>query len=387
MIKVTKPNQKGALFMYQNYNMDQVVLPLDLEVKIPETDIVKAVNELVESIPEDLFYLVEKKTGRPAYHPKMMMKVLLYAYTQSVFSGRKIERLMSDSIRMMWLTNREVVSYRTINRFRVEPTTAALLEECFIQFRSQLVHSQLIDNEAIYIDGTKLEADANKFSFVWKKSTEKYNQSLKEKSQQFYEELYREEILPCLKEESDEIGLSTEQLVEARDYLANEIAEATERIEQSTDKFATSKLKRKRRADKKYLRKITEDFLPRRKKYDEHLATFGARNSFSKTDTDATFMRMKDDYMKNGQLKPGYNLQIATEKQFTLAYNLYPNPTDTRTLPDFLAIYQKLHQELPEYVVADAGYGSESNYQHIIDDLNRIPLITYGSYYRDKKKK
>lgn len=387
MIKVTKLNQKGALFMYQNYNMNQVVLPLDLEVKIPENDLVKAVNALVESIPDDLFYLVEKRTGRPAYHPKMMMKVLLYAYSQSVFSGRKIERLMSDSIRMMWLSNHEVVSYRTINRFRVEPTTAVLLEECFIQFRCQLVRAQLIDDEAIYIDGTKLEADANKFSFVWKKATEKYERSLKEKSQQFYEELYQADILPCLKEESDEIGLTATQLTEARDYLTDEITEMTAKIDQTADKATASHLKKKRRTAKKHLRKISEDFLPRRQKYDTHFATFGTRNSFSKTDNDATFMRMKDDYMKNGQLKPGYNLQIATENQFTLAYKLYPNPTDTRTLPDFLATYNKLHQELPDYIVADAGYGSEANYQHIIDELNRIPLITYGSYYRDKKKK
>lgn len=98
-------------------------------------------------------------------------------------------------------------------------------------------------------------------------------------------------------------------------------------------------------------------------------------------------MRMKDDYMKNGQLKPGYNLQIATENQFTLSYALYPNPTDTRTLPDFLATHKSWHGVLPTYIVADAGYGSESNCQHILDDCDRIPLITYGTYYREKKKK
>ncbi len=88
-------------------------------------------------------------------------------------------------------------------------------------------------------------------------------------------------------------------------------------------------------------------------------------------------MRMKEDHMKNGQLKPGYNLQIATNSQFVLSYNVYQNPTDTRTMIPFLNSIQETYGHLPEYIVADAGYGSESNYKAIIDDFNRTPLITY----------
>lgn len=103
---------------------------------------------------------------------------------------------------------------------------------------------------------------------------------------------------------------------------------------------------------------------------------FGARNSYSKTDQDATFMRMKDNYMKNDQLKPGYNVQIATEGQYTLAFDVYPNPTDTRTLIPFLDTIEKRFFELPTYLVADAGYGSEQNYGDIIENRKRTPLIT-----------
>src|SRR5699024_8969508 len=86
------------------------------------------------------------------------------------------------------------------------------------------------------------------------------------------------------------------------------------------------------------------------------------RNSYSKTDHDATFMRMKEDYMRNGQLKAGYNLQVATEGQYPLAYDLFPNPTDT-------------------------GYGSEQNYDDVLNVRKRIPLITYNQYRKEKKKK
>jgi len=114
---------------------------------------------------------------------------------------------------------------------------------------------------------------------------------------------------------------------------------------------------------------------------------FGDRNSYSKTDHDATFMRMKDDYMRNGQLKAGYNVQLATEGQYALAYDVFPNPTDTRTLIPFLDTIERNFFELPEYIVADAGYGSEQNYEDIIKNRNRTPLITYNQYRKEKKKK
>lgn len=91
--------------------------------------------------------------------------------------------------------------------------------------------------------------------------------------------------------------------------------------------------------------------------------------------------------MKNGQLKPGYNLHIATNSQFVLSYNVYQNPTDTRMMIPFLNSIQKTYGHLPEYIVADAGYGSEPNYMAIIDDFNRIPLITYGMFIKNKTKK
>src|SRR5699024_7336825 len=108
---------------------------------------------------------------------------------------------------------------------------------------------------------------------------------------------------------------------------------------------------------------------------------------YSKTDFDATFMRMKDDYMKNGQLKPGYNVQIATESQYTLAYDIFPNPTDTRTLIPFLDKIENHFFNLPDYIVADAGYGSEQNYHNILESRNLSTLITYNSYRKEQKRK
>lgn len=371
--------------MFKHYTMNQVVLPLDLEIKLQENDIAYAVNDVVESIPDEAFIKFLRATGCPAYHPRMMMKVILCAYTQSVFSGRKIEGLLKDSVRMMWLAQGYEPSYRTINRFRVHPEVKELLRQCFVQFRCQLVQEKLIDEEAIFIDGTKIEANANKFTFVWRKSIEKYSANLVEKSNQVYDELLEKEVIPEIERESlDE--LSTEELEKIVEKLDDKVEKYDKKIEESEGVSERKKLRSERKAPKQY-RKQFKDYLARKQKYQNDMEIFGERNSYSKTDHDATFMRMKDDYMKNGQLKAGYNVQAATEGQYVLAYDVFPNPTDTRTFIPFLDKIEEGFFELPPYIVADAGYGSEQNYEDTIENRKRTPLITYNQYRKEKKKK
>ena len=365
--------------------MNQLFLPLDLAVKLQENDIAFAIHHLVESIPERAFDSFQRPTGCPSYHPRMMLKIILCGYTQSAFSGRKIEDLTKDSISMMWLAQGYEPSYRTINRFRVHPDMKDLIRECFVQFRVQLIEEKLIDQEAIFIDGTKIEANANKFTFVWKKSVEKHHNNLVEKSNQLYNELLEKQIIPELQRE-DEEQLSIEELTQIAGKLEEVVEDYTQKID-STDDVAMRKQLRSERKTPKQILKQVYDWITRKQKYEKDFEVFGTRNSYSKTDKDATFMRMKDDYMKNGQLKPGYNVQIATEGQYTLAYSLFSNPTDTRTLIPFLNEIEKHYFELPKHIVADAGYGSEQNYNDILSNRKREALITYNMYLKEQKKK
>jgi transposase len=365
--------------------MNQVVLPLDLEIKLHKNDIAYAVNDVVENIPDDAFEGFLRETGCPAYHPRMMMKIILCAYTQSVFSGRKIEGLLNDSVRMMWLAQGYEPSYRTINRFRVHPGVKELLRQCFVQFRCQLVQEKVIEDEAIFIDGTKIEANANKFTFVWRKSTERYSAKLVERSNQMYDELLEKEIIPEMERESAD-ELSTEELSKIVEQLDEKVEVYDKKIEASADGSDRKKIRSERKEPKQY-RKQFKDFVARKQKYQQDMVIFRDRNSYSKTDHDATFMRMKDDYMKNGQLKAGYNVQLATEGQYALAYDVFPNPTDTRALIPFLDNIEDRYFKLPNYIVADAGYGSEQNYEDIIEHRSRTPLITYNQYRKEKKKK
>ncbi|PLS16124.1 hypothetical protein CVD28_18975 [Bacillus sp. M6-12] len=138
------------------------------------------------------------------------------------------------------------------------------------------------------------------------------------------------------------------------------------------------------------LKLIRKDFLPRLAKYKVQNKTFGDRNSYSKTDPDATFMRMKEDHMKNGQLKPGYNVQMATENQFILFYTIHQRPTDTRCFIPHLEKLASSSLPMPKTVIADAGYGSEENYLYAIGEEKEPRfdfLIPYGTYLKDKTRK
>ncbi|WP_350015349.1 transposase [Streptococcus sp. KHUD_010] len=268
--------------------------------------------------------------GRPSYHPKLLLSALLFAYSQRNFSGRKIEKMMAENLAMQYLTGQLVVSYRTINRFRVAAGMENLLRELFIELNLQLKMEKLVTLDGLYIDGTKIEANVNKYSFVWKKATEKFSAKLQEQMQVYFQEEITPLIHQAIELDTQE-SISSEQLTEFAQLLEEELAGLSQDIEETPVKGKYER-KTKRRKLKKVLRKVKDDFSVRTEKYEIYQETFQGRKSFSKTDHDATFMRMKEDPMRNGQLKPGYNLQIATENQFVLHYDIYPNPTDTRTI-------------------------------------------------------
>ncbi|WP_158696571.1 transposase [Staphylococcus agnetis] len=239
--------------MYKNYNMSQLTLPIETEITFPKNDVSTIINHLVESIPDAEFNDYYNHRGPSSYHPKMMLKILLYSYSQSVFSGRKIEFLLRDSCRLMWLAQGQTPSYRTINRFRVNPYMMGILQTLFVGFRAQLIEDKLISEDVVYIDGTKLEANANKYTFQWLANTERFSQSVVEKSNTLYETLVAEEIIPEIKKESSE-ELSKEEMNQIETYLENKEKNLTSQIE-NTDNTQELKTLRKQRSQIKKAKK------------------------------------------------------------------------------------------------------------------------------------
>ncbi|WP_338757170.1 IS1182 family transposase [Levilactobacillus brevis] len=381
--------------MQMNYTNNQTTLKLELDWEPEEHHIAWAISTLVDSIPTGDLEAESSWTGRPEYPVKMLLKMLLFSYSRSVFSGRKIAEMGDENLVMRWLMGNIVTvpSYRTINRFRVHPRTKTLIKRLYSLFRTQLTSLGLIDDSALYIDGTKLAANANKYTFVWRKSVEKNEPKLDEKSNQLYDQIIQNEVDLAVRQETDG-SLDSTELKAVSDKVSDEIDNLNQVIANEKVKPGGSQNKRRRRKLKHFNHLLKTDLIPRKRNYEFANKTFGERNSFAKTDTDATFMRMKEDPMKNGQLKPGYNLQVASQNQYALYFDLFQRPTDTRTLIPFLSNIFAQAPKASRYVVADAGYGSEMNYQFIADDLERDFLIPYGmyekeqtrAYHKDKRK-
>lgn len=377
---------------FQPYNNQQIQVIFDIQELIPEHHVARVVDEMVEAIPDKQLFQHYPGGGRPPFHPKMMLKVILFAYSQKEYSCREIEKLTQENLPTMWLAAMQQPDFRTINDFRgirMKP----MMDELYETMILKLIEDQYITMENYFLDGTKIEADANKYSFVWKKATKRYEEKLKgriKETLQHIEEIAKAEELELLKESLQETEADPSQLEEIATQLETNMQSLSVEIEEEKD-TAVRKEKKKKRSDmKKPLKLIRENFLPRLAKYKVQNETFGDRNSYSKTDTDATFMRMKDDHMKNGQLKPGYNVQMATENQFILFYTIHQRPTDTRCFIPHLEKLTSSSLPIPKTVIADAGYGSEENYLYAVGE-EKDPrfhfLIPYGTYLKEQTRK
>lgn len=272
--------------MYSHYNTNQTTLPLEIRSLLPQNHLVFTVEQVVNTLDERVFENCYHEVGRPSYHPKMLLASLLFAYSQGIFSGRKIEKMMIETIAMQYLTGQLVVSYRTINRFRVATGMKDLTRDLFIDLNLRLKMEELVTLDCLYIDGTKIEANANKYSFVWKKATDKFSAKLQTKLKSYFQE----EITPLIQKAiilDEEEPVTSQQLSEFAQLLEDELQAVNQTIEENPIKGKDER-KTKRRKLKKVLRKVTDDFSVRTKKYETHQETFEGRNSFSKTDTDAT---------------------------------------------------------------------------------------------------
>ena len=308
------------------------------------------INRLVES----LAVRRPRIMGRPReYDPRMLLKLVLLAYSYGIISCRKIERFARENLVAMWLTQEQRPTYRTIARFIISEELEEMIQSSFKEFHSYLKAQGMID-EASFIDGTKILANANKYSFVWKKRTIKYSELNVEKARQLIHEIKQAEVKINVDEEKFDI----EQLDTVIALLEQRIEVLNQRVSE-TAKVSPNPAKQERRHAKKYLHAL-DRCRQKHLEYQTQAQIAGQQNSYSKTDHDATFMCLKEDPMQNGQTKPAYNLQIITNSQYVLGYGLMQNPTDTRTLIPFL---HQLNQNgvLGREIVADAGYGSESN--------------------------
>ena len=339
---------KRSNIRFKEVTSEQLVLfPSNISDKIRINHPVRIVNEIVNQLNIDDILSTYKGGGTSSYHPRVMIKILFYSYLNNIYSSRKIERQLEENIHYMWLSGNSTPNFRTINDFRSKRLKGKI-QTLFANLVQILADMGYVSLKTQYIDGTKIESASNRYTFVWRGSVEKYKEKLETKISSILRDIDSEiekDTIAAKSEKESERPIDSKQ-------LQAKINELNQRLSQLN------------KQQKKQIKQLETDALPRLKKYEKQLDTLGERNSFSKTDTDATFMRMKEDHMKNGQLKPAYNIQISTENQFITNYSLHQRPGDPATFIPHIGQFKQLFNCQSEIIVADSGYGSEQNYKH-----------------------
>ena len=349
-----------------------VLFPQRIDKDIAEEDPVRLVSGIVESLDLSSFRKLYKERGRSPYDPKMLLKVIIYAYMNNIYSCRKIERSLKRDVHFIWLAGYEQPDFITINRFRNRVKHE--INNVFTQLVLLLNAKGLVTLDVEYIDGTKIESKANKYTFVWRKTVEKNRAKLLEKIRVLLSQV--DDAIAQDKAEEEAVSFTPETLTE----IATELRDALAEQPASKSKEGKKALRQKQ----KQVRQL-EEMADKLSEYNSHLETLGERNSYSKTDKEATFMRMKEDAMNNGQTKPGYNLQIGTENQFITDFGFFPNPTDTLTMIPFLSSFSMRYDRQPKEVCADAGYGSEENYAYM-EANGTEAYVKYNYFHKEQKR-
>lgn len=356
---------------FKKYQQHQLyLLPPSLEELVPEKHPVRIVNTIVDQLDISKLEREYKSGGTSSYHPRMLLKVMIYSYLDNIYSSRLMERQLKENVHYMWLSGMSKPDHNTINRFRSQRLKNSL-ETIFTHVVELMVGQGLVNLKQAFIDGTKIEANANKYTFVWGRSISKSKDRIALQLKELW--AYTQQIA---QEELNEPEPPDFDPVDP-EKIRETLAKIDQALKQSPD--ASKEIKQKVNYAKR-------NWSSKLEKYAQQEAQLGSRNSMSKTDVDATFMRMKEDHMLNGQLKPGYNIQLSTNDQFILCYSVHQQSNDYNTLPIHLNRFEKMYGIVPDDVVTDAGYGSEENYSWL-EDKGINAYVKYPYFDKEQNNK
>lgn len=365
---------RKPIYLHQDYTLNeegyQLKLPLNLETIIPVDDSVRLLSQFVEAMDlTDLYSTYERIN---TVSPRTLLKIVLYSYMNGDYSSRSMELNCKRDINFMYLLEgKPVPDHATFARFRsihFAPCAKRILAE----MSALLYELGEVSGETIFIDGTKIEACANKYTFVWKKAVTKNHEKLLIKIAALIaecEQLYGIQIV-----HGDTVRMKHVKRLRKKLYALKQ----EENIE-----FVYGIGKRKSPLQKSI--ETLEEYLKRLKGYTKKLHICGKRNSYSKTDPDATFMRMKEDAMGNGQLKPAFNLQHGVDSEYIVWLTTGPQPADATTLIPFLKETEEYLAFKYQKIIADAGYESEENYV-FLDQNQQLAFIKPSNYEISKKR-
>jgi transposase len=349
--KRKKRPKRGSPQVFLGYQQEQMMLlPPSLGDLIPQKHLVRVVSQVIDGLDLSSLLRSYKGGGRSAYHPQMLLKVLVYGYLMKIYTGRTIARALRQDIHFMWLSGMRQPDFRTLNDFR-SGRLRKEFENIFLQSVMFLHEHKYIRLEQYFLDGTKLQANANRYTPVWAKNTRRYKEAIQKKIQGWVAEidtLVEQENLQYGDRDLEELGEESTLTSEA---LQEHIGRVNKVIKETA---STETNKRLARA----VRQLERVGLPKLQNYEHQEHMLGERRSYSKTDPSATFMRVKD-----GRTLPAYNVLAGMENQFVVGYSLHQKSTETDCLPAHLMWFRNAYGRDPNALIADKGFGSEENYE------------------------
>ena len=359
---------------YTSFSLDyQIKLPLDLEISIPSDDPVRLVSTFVEEMDLSELYKTYGRIRKNQATPRQMLKLVIYAAMNRIYSSRDIRKACKRDINFMYLLEgMPAPDHATIARF-ISLHFSACAKVLLAQMSDLLYLLGEISGKTIFIDGTKIESAANQYTFVWKQAITKNQARLYTKLTSFVAEC--EELYGIRTVYHDQISIHT--LKRLKKQLC--------RVKVQEGIVFVHGIGRRKTQLQKSMEQL-DQYLEKRKEYTKKLYTLGDRNSYSKTDLDATFMRRKEDAMLNGQLKPAYNIQHGVDSEYITWIDISPRPTDTCTLIPFLKDMESHLGFKYSEIVADAGYESEENYL-FIEGNGQTAYIKPQNYEISKTRK
>jgi transposase len=370
--KAHKRKKAKSKQVFKSYRQQQaLLLPPSLEELIPEKHLVRVVNETIDRLNIEPLVATYKGDGASAYHPLMLLKVLVYAYLSKVYSSRMIAKALRENVHFMWLSGMSHPDFHTINTFR-SSRLKEVIDEVFGSMVFFLLEHGYIDLAQYFVDGTKLRADANKHKVVWAKNTKRYTEKVQEKIKDLLLKIERTN-----QQENEHYGSrDLEELGENSTLTTNTVKEQVARLNQVVATTTAPK------QTAKALREIETKLLPKLERYEHQERTLAGRNSYARTDPDATVFRAKD-----GQLLPAYNILMGTQQQFIINYSLHQKrASESDAFPVHLAHLHGLLRRYPNLVMADSAYGSEENYA-LLNEHKIGNYLKYNTFHLEQTKK
>jgi len=323
---------------YKEYRQNQIMLmPPSLEEKVPMDHLARYINEVVEGL--DLREIEEgySEVGCRAYHPRMLLKLLIYGYSIGIRSSRRIRKEAREDLIFMWLAGMQEPDFRTISDFR--KARVGDIQLLFQQVLDTCIELGMVKCGNITLDGTKVAANSGKNKLTFRKSLEKRKNNYQQKIEEILAEAEKLDI------EEDRLYGDTDGYSLPKSYTKDEIRKALKKINRDRRKLEkqSNKLNGKMEVVNSKIDRLGDE-----------------RNSFGNTDQDATLMLMKEGY-----LGVGYNIQMATENQVVVGYGVYQKPNDVHLLEPMIKEIETNLGMRPGSIIADKGYCSQSNYEYV----------------------